>query len=315
VARGVTVTFHDAGHILGAAVAELEVRQNGSAHRLLFTGDLGRPHMPLLRDPVVVRGAETLITESTYGNRLHPPEAGVRGKLALLANETCRLRSKLIIPAFSVGRTQQLLYYLDALHRERQIPALPVYVDSPLSTRATEVHERHTECFNAETLARLRSGDSPFAFPALHFVTSVEESKSLNSRPGPMAVISASGMCEGGRILHHLRNNIEDPNNTLLFVGYQAESTLGRYLVEGHRTVRIFGEEHSVRARVAKINALSAHADRDELLTYFQAMGAPPRRAVVVHGEMPNAEALAAALRERGIPEVTIPEVGQSLTL
>jgi len=315
VAPGVAVALHDAGHILGSAVVEIEARENGAAHKLLFTGDLGRPGMPIVRDPVVVRGAETLITESTYGNRLHPPEADVRAKLAGLVNETCKLRSKLVIPAFSVGRTQQLLYYLDSLHAAGQICRLPVYVDSPLSTRATEVHERHTECFDQETLARIRRGDSPFAFPALHFTADVEESKALNARPGPMVIISASGMCEAGRILHHLSNTISDADNTVLFVGFQAESTLGRYLIEGHRTVRIFGEEHRVRARIAKINALSGHADRDELLAYFGAMGEPPRRAFVVHGEIGNAEALAAALRQRGMPDVTIPEVGQAFTL
>ncbi|HUT35215.1 MAG TPA: MBL fold metallo-hydrolase [Planctomycetota bacterium] len=314
VAEGVSITFHDAGHILGSALTDIHVQENGSTHRLLFTGDLGRPHMPILRDPVIVRGAETLITESTYGNRVHPSETDVSAKLAGVVNEVCEARSKLIIPAFSVGRTQQLLYYLDLLHGARRICPLPVYVDSPLSTRATAVHERHAECFDRETLARLRGGNSPFAFPALHFVTDVEDSKALNTTPGPMVIISASGMCEGGRIVHHLHKNIEDPSNIVLFVGYQAENTLGRYLVEGHKTVRIFGEEHNVRAQVAKINALSAHADRNELLSYYRAMQDSLRRAFVVHGEMANAEALAASMRDQGIPNVTIPEVGQTFT-
>ncbi len=315
VAPGINIAFHDAGHILGSALTELRVQENGLAHRILFTGDLGRPGMPILRDPEVVRGAETIITESTYGNRVHPPKAEVEAKLAGIVNEVAAAGSKLIIPSFSVGRTQQLLYYLDALHRARTIPRLPIYVDSPLSTRATEVHERHPECFDEETAAQLRQGNSPFDFPDLHFTAGVEESMALNTRPGPMIIISASGMCEAGRILHHLRNNIADPRNVILFVGFQAQSTLGRYLVEGHKTVRIFGEEHDVRARVAKINALSAHADREEFLAYFKAMKAPIQRAYVVHGELANSEALAAALRTLGIPDVTIPEVGQSVRL
>ncbi|MBM4036656.1 MAG: MBL fold metallo-hydrolase, partial [Planctomycetes bacterium] len=223
VAKGVTVTFHDAGHILGSAVTELAARENGSTRRIVFTGDLGRPGMPILRDPEAVAGADVLITESTYGNRVHPPHEDVQAKLAGLVNDVCRLGSKLIIPSFSVGRTQQLLFYLDQLHRKRGICRLPVFVDSPLSTRATEVHERHAECFDEETLAQIRRGDSPFDFPELHFTASVEESKALNARPGPMVIISASGMCEAGRILHHLRNNIGDPNNVVLFVGFQAE--------------------------------------------------------------------------------------------
>lgn len=315
VAQGVHITFHDAGHILGAAVTEIEAREDGAARRILFTGDLGRAGRPILRDPVVVRGAEILITESTYGNRIHHPESEVQAKLASLVNDICNRRSKLIIPAFSVGRTQQLLWHLDALRRAGTACPAPTYVDSPLSTRATEVHERHPECFNAQTLARVRAGDSPFSFPFLHFTADVEESKSLNGRPGPLIIISASGMCEGGRILHHLSNNIGDPQNVVLFVGYQSENTLGRYLIEGHKAVRIFGEEHVVRAQVAKINALSAHADRNELLAYFEAMGPGLRRSFVVHGEMVNAEALAAAMRQAGMRDVAIPEPGQTVTL
>ncbi len=315
VTPGITIAYHDAGHILGSALTEIRVQENDSVQRILFTGDLGRPGMPILRDPEIVKGTETVITESTYGNRVHPPKKEVEAKLAGIVNEVVAAGSKLIIPAFSVGRTQQLLYYLDSLHRERAIPRLPVYVDSPLSTRATAVHERHAECFDEETLAQLRRGDSPFDFTDLHFTAGVEESMALNARPGPMIIISASGMCEGGRILHHLRNNIGDPRNVVLFVGFQAENTLGRYLVEGHKTVRIFGEEHAVRARVAKINALSAHADREEFLAYFRAMQTPLERAYVVHGELTNSEALAAALRDFGIPEVTIPQVGQSVRL
>lgn len=315
VAEGVTIKFHDAGHILGSALTEIHARENGRLCRILFTGDLGRPNMPILRDPVVVHDVETLITESTYGNRLHPPMADVKAKLAGLVNEVCKVGSKLIIPSFSVGRTQQLLYFLDELYTEKAIRPIPVYVDSPLSTRATEVHERHPECFDEAALEKLQRHSSPFSFPGLRFTASVEESKALNTTPGPMVIISASGMCEAGRILHHLRNNIENSDNVILFVGFQAENTLGRNLVEGHLRVNIFGEEHPVRARVAKINALSGHADRNEMLAYFTAMRAPLQRCFVVHGEMANSEALAAAMRDLKMPDVVIPSPGERFTL
>jgi len=315
VAEGVRITYHDAGHILGAAVTEIHVQENGSAHRILFTGDLGRKDMPILKDPVVVHGTETLITESTYGNRLHPPKKDVTARLRSLVNEVCERRAKLIIPSFSVGRTQQLVYFLDELHNEGQIPELPVYVDSPLSTRATRVYQSHPECYDKEALDRLQRGDSPFSFARLRYITDVEDSKALNHQAGPMVIISASGMCEGGRILHHLKNNIEDPRNIVLFVGYQAEHTLGRYLIEGRRPVRIFGEEYRVEARIDEINALSAHADRNELLDYFRAMDAPIERAFVVHGELPENEALADALRQMGTRQVEIPQPGQKVTL
>jgi metallo-beta-lactamase family protein len=315
IGGGFSITFHDAGHILGSAITKIHVQENGSTQRILFTGDLGRNDMPILRDPVVVSGAETLITESTYGNRRHPPKKDVSTKLRDLVNEICEHRAKLVIPSFSVGRTQQLVYFLNELYHEKEICELPIYVDSPLSTRATRVHERHPECFDREAIEHLIRGDAPFSFPRLRYITDVEDSKALNGQPGPMVIISASGMCEGGRILHHLKNNITNRRNIVLFVGYQAEHTLGRYLIERHDTVRIYGEEYRVRARIEKINALSAHADKKELLDYFRAMDALPRRAFVVHGEPEPAEALAAGLRDLGVPDVEVPERGQEVTL
>jgi metallo-beta-lactamase family protein len=312
---GFTITFRDAGHILGAATTEIRVDENGSPRQVFFTGDLGRNELPILRDPVVVHDAEILITESTYGNRLHPPKEEVGAKLSRLVNEICERGSKLIVPSFSVGRTQQILYVLEDLRRKQQIRTLPVYVDSPLSTHATEVYERHTECFDGEMLQRIRAGDSPFHFPGLTFITEVEDSKALNRKPGPMIIISASGMCEGGRILHHLKNNIGDSKNVILFVGFQAENTLGRRIIEGEQPVRIFGEDYRVAARVEKINALSGHPDRNELLAYYRAMAAPIQRAFVVHGEADQSEALAAAMRDMGIQGVEVPHVGEEVRL
>ncbi len=315
ITYGLTVTPHDAGHILGSALIEILVRENGKAHRILFTGDLGRKGMPILRDPVVVHDTEILITESTYGNRVHPPKKDVSARLRNLVNDICSRKSKLVIPAFSVGRTQQLVYFLDELYNDNEIPEIPVYVDSPLSTRATAVHEKHAECYDKEALERLHSGASPFSFGRLTFITEAEKSKELNNRPGPMVIISASGMCEGGRILHHIKNNVRNSNNIILFVGYQAQSTLGRYLIEGRSPIRIFGDEYPVAARVEKINALSAHADRNELMGYFREMNTRIDHAFVVHGEMEQAQALAAELKSFGVPNVLIPEKGQEVAI
>ena len=312
---GFGLTFHDAGHILGSAVSQIHVDENGSTHRILFTGDLGRNGMPILRDPVVVEGSDTLITESTYGNRTHPPKKDVSAKLRGLVNEICESRAKLIIPSFSVGRTQQLVYFLDELHNDGEICELPVYVDSPLSTRATGVYERHPECYDREALERLHKGETPFSFSRLKYITDVEDSKALNGRPGPMVIISASGMCEGGRILHHLKNNFGDSRNIILFVGFQAENTLGRRLIERREPIRIFGDEYTVRARIEKINALSAHADRNELLAYHKAIMPSLQRAFVIHGEEEYSNALADGMRELGIPDVTVPHRGQEFSI
>lgn len=312
---GLTVRFHDAGHILGSSLISLQWRYQGSPRRLLFTGDLGRPNMPILRDPEVVRDVDVLITESTYGEREHPPMADVTGRLKGFVEDIVAQRSKLLIPSFSVGRTQQVLYYLHRLYREGRICPVPVYVDSPLSVRATEVHRRHPECFDTETLAELLEGDDPFSFRCVRFITEVEDSKKLNDEPGPAIIISASGMCEGGRILHHLKHHIGDPRTLILFVGFQAVHTLGRRLVERQNPVRIFGEEYSLEARVHTLNALSGHADRAEMLAYIRAMGRPPKQAFVVHGEPPAAGRIAEELRNLGVSEIRIPAPGETFPL
>ncbi len=315
VGGGFSFTYHDAGHILGSALTELGVHENGTTHRILFTGDLGRADMPILRDPELVEGCDTLITESTYGNKLHPPKRDVQAKLRELVNEVCDHKAKLVIPSFSVGRTQQLVYFLDELHNDGEIPDVPVYVDSPLSTRATEVHRRHPECFDAEALERLHAGETPFAFHRLRYVTDVEDSKKLNRAHGPMVIISASGMCEGGRIVHHLKHAVGGRRNIVLFVGFQAEHTLGRRLIERRRPIRIFGDEVEVRCRIESIRALSAHADRNELLAYHRQLLGPLERAFVVHGEEEKSLALADGMRELGIPNVLVPHPGQEVVI
>ena len=313
IGPGVRVAFHDAGHILGSAQVTIDAGGNGDARRLLFTGDLGRRGIPILRDPVVVEGVDWLITESTYGNRLHPPKADVQGRLKGFVDDIIGQKAKLIIPAFSVGRTQTIVYYLREIYEAGRIRDVPVYVDSPLSTKATEVFSRHPECFDYEALRVMLEGDQPFQFRGLKYITDVEDSKALNGADGPMVVISASGMCEGGRILHHLKNNIEDPRTIVLIVGYQAEHTLGRRIVERTTPLNIFGEPHPLRARVHTINALSAHADRAELLAHLTAMGLPRmERVFCVHGEQEQTAALAAALEEAGAKDVKVPTRGET---
>lgn len=315
VVPGLEITFHDAGHILGSAVTTIDFKGKSGASRLLFTGDLGRKDMPILKDPVVAHDVDYLITESTYGNRLHPAREDVRRALKALIWKVMERRSKLVIPSFSVGRTQQLVYFLRELYEEGEIPVLPVYVDSPLSSRATEVYEKHRECYDQEALRVIREGDEPFTFRGLTYITEVDDSKALNDAEGPMVIISASGMCEGGRILHHLKNSIEDSRNVILFVGYQAENTLGRRIAQHQEPIRIFGDEYKLRAEVHSIEALSAHADRNELLDYFREMGPKVRHAFVVHGEMEEATSFSEALRQLGARNVTIPERGQSVGL
>jgi len=308
VSDGVTLTFRDAGHILGSAFVQLDVRENGSAKRVFFTGDVGRKGMPILADPDPPHDVDVLITESTYGNRLHPPHEDVKAELADLCRQIIDREARLVIPSFSVGRTQQVVYFLNELRESGDLPELPVFVDSPLSTRATAVHQRHPECYDQETRELLQHGDRPFQFPGLTYVTDVEESKALNRQRGPMVIISASGMCEGGRILHHLKNTIEDDRNVVLIVGYQAQHTLGRRLVDGVSPVRIFGDEFDVRAQVRVINALSAHADHDELLDVFQEMGPHVDSAFVVHGEEEACTQFAADLQKAGAKRVVVPE-------
>ncbi len=315
VVPGMEIIFHDAGHILGSAVTAIDFKEKRKKGRVLFTGDLGRKHMPILKDPVVVHDVDYLITESTYGNRLHPGRENVKGALKQLILEVAARWSKLLIPAFSVGRTQQVVYFLRELYESGEIPHIPVYVDSPLSSQATEVYEKHKECFDAETLRLVSEGEEPFTFRGLTYISDVEDSKALNDARGPLIIISASGMCEGGRILHHLAHSVEDERNVVLFLGYQAENTLGRRIAEGQVPIRIFGDEYRLKAKVYSMDALSAHADRNELLEYFKQMGPRVTRAYVIHGEPEQSAPFAEALRQLGAKNVVVPERGATIEL
>ena len=308
VVPGVTATFYDAGHILGSAIVVLDLQEQGVKKILIFTGDLGRNNLPILRDPEIPPEADALIIESTYGDREHDPVERVEEKLALLINRVFARKGKLIIPAFAVGRTQELVYAISRLLRSNRIPGCSVYVDSPLAVNVTEIFRRHPETYDAEIQKVLHDTGDPFGFQLLEYVRTVEESKRLNEKEGPFLVISASGMAEAGRILHHLRNGIGDPRNVVLIVGYQAENTLGRRLVENAPEVRIFGEVVERRAEVVVMNEFSAHADKNELMTWVQGMNRKPAKAFVVHGDESQSLPFAERLKlDAGIPEVHVP--------
>ena len=313
---GIKLTFRDAGHILGSATVTLEIAEGQEEKKvttLAFTGDLGRKGAAVVRDPDIISRADVLITESTYGGRNHGPLSEAKEKLARIVRETAHRGGLLIIPAFAVGRTQDVVYHLHELMEAKQIPSMPVYVDSPLATNVTEIFRQHPECYDEETekLLLQDGGKDPFGFDMLKYTRSTEESKALNNLGKPAIIISASGMCEGGRVLHHLRRNIGETKTTVLFVGYQAENTLGRKLLQGDRTVRIYGEEYEVRARMEEIDGYSAHADESELLDFIAALPKKPKLVFVVHGEPDATKAMAAGLSRLGIGNVVIPARGE----
>ncbi len=313
IARGVTLTLLDAGHMLGSAIVVLDIEDEETRRdvRVVFSGDLGRADIPIIRDPETVESADVLIMESTYGNRLHPAYPDATKELERVVDEAHQRGGKIIMPAFAVGRTQQLVYTLHQLADAGDIPRLPVYVDSPLAIDVTGVFRSHPECYDDETREFIMQADGgqrdPFHFSDLTYTRRVEESKKLNFLREPAIIISASGMAESGRILHHLKNNIEDPKNTVLITGWQAENTLGRKLVDGVPVVRIFGEEYHNNAHTEVINGFSGHADRDELLDWVGAMKRKPQRVFLVHGEEAAATALADDLRQRFTLRADVP--------
>lgn len=310
--NGVSLVFHNAGHILGSALVQLDVRQrSGQARRLLFSGDLGQPDQPILRDYDYPQGADVLLIESTYADRDHPSADDVTGRLKAFIDDVHQQKSKLVIPAFSVGRTQAILYYLNRLVEEGRTPPTPVYVDSPLSLKATQVYEKHRECYDEEASDLLRKGDDPMKFPGLRFVETPDQSKALNDLPGPMVIIAASGMCEGGRVLHHLQRTVGDPRNIILIVGFQAENTLGRRIVDRISPLRILGDEFELRARVHTINALSAHADRTALMRWFDGVKGKLSRVFAVHGEADKVNAMTELVKQHGVANVVAPVPGQ----
>jgi metallo-beta-lactamase family protein len=320
IAPGITLTLCDAGHILGSAFVVLDIEDagNGKPRRLVFSGDIGRRGRPILKDPEILDRADILLIESTYGNRIHEKTEESMLKLKTVVNNTIERGGKVVVPSFAVGRTQELVYGLHQLIHEKQIPdSLPVYVDSPLAVDATAIYRLHPEAYDEQT-ERFMLEDAnkdPFGFDMMRYTRGVEQSKELNNLKGPAVIISASGMAENGRILHHLIHTIEDPRNTILFVGWQAPDTLGRKIVEKHPVVKIFGEEYKLRAQVAKLNGLSAHADKNEMLEWLSHFKQRPAHTFVVHGEEEVSLAFARTLEEHGFSGVEVPSLGQRVSV
>jgi metallo-beta-lactamase family protein len=306
---------YDAGHILGSSSLVLHYQNNGNRMRLGFSGDVGRPNLPITRPPETLPPVDYLILESTYGGKFHKSVSHVINKLLDVVCRTCARGGRIIVPAFAVGRTQQLVLLLHQLTNEHRIPNIPIFVDSPLAVNVTEVFRKHPECFNDDTRAYLNNGEDPFGFSRLQYIREASESKKLNDLRGPFMVISASGMCEQGRILHHLRNNLADPRNTVLITGFQAQDTLGRKLIEKWPEVRVFGEPVAVRAEISSLDELSGHADHGELLAWMKPLASQLKRVFLVHGEPAQSQALASAIRQQYGVEVTVPSPGESFRL
>jgi len=313
---GVKVEFWDAGHILGSALTTFEFRDGARTFRLGMSGDLGRPNKPILKDPEVHPGVDALVLESTYGDRLHASDAETEAALIEVLRRTIERGGRVLVPSFAVGRAQELVATIHALMEQNKVPSVPIFVDSPLARQATEVFKRHPECFDEETQRMFteRHG-APFGFERVRYVASADESRQLNDRRDPCIIIAASGMCEGGRILHHLAHGLGDPKNAVLFVGFQAEGTLGRKIRDGAQMVSLFGDPVRRRAEVVALDGFSAHADQAELIGWVARLKPAPKQIFLVHGEFEPAGVLGEKLAERIGADVHIPAKGEKWDL
>ncbi|HOJ76822.1 MAG TPA: MBL fold metallo-hydrolase [Bacillota bacterium] len=312
---GIKVNFLDAGHILGSALIEIWVTEDGATTKLVFSGDLGQKNQPIIRDPSYVRDADYIIIESTYGNRLHEEHHNKVDLLKKIILDTISAGGNLIIPSFAIGRTQDLLYHIKNLLLAGQLPRIPVYIDSPMAVSVTEIYHDHPGYYDDETLAMLRSGENPFEFSDLHFVKTAEDSKQLNQIAKGAIIISPSGMCEAGRILHHLKHNLWRSDSHILFVGYQAEGTLGRRLLEGAKVVKIMGEEVNVQAIIHSIDGFSAHADQNGLIDWLSGFEQRVKGIFIVHGERQSQQEFATLIRRKFGVDPVIPKLGESFVL
>jgi len=313
---GVVARFMEAGHILGSAAISLQIEENGKKTHFWFSGDIGRFKLPILRDPILPENVDYLLMESTYGDKPHEDPAHAFNEFEEVVARTIKRGGKVIIPAFAVGRTQELVYNLNIMMFEHDVPPVPVYVDSPLAVNASDIFRNHPECYDKEAREFVAEARHPaLDFKMLTYVRSVEESKALNIRKDPMIIISASGMAETGRILHHLRNNVEDPKNTVCIVSWQAPYTLGRRLADREKRIKIFGEPHTVRAEIATIGGLSGHAGQDLLVRYATGVKNTVKKVFLVHGEEKPAMALTEKLKEHGMHDVYYPELHSSAVI
>jgi metallo-beta-lactamase family protein len=313
--KNVSAVFHDAGHILGSAIIELLVSDNGRPRRLIFTGDLGQMNKPIVRDPETFTQADYIVMESTYGNRDHENGGTVEDQLERVVLDTVKAGGCMVIPIFAIERAQELQYHLSRLLSADRIPQIPVFLDSPMAADVNEVFRDHRDCYDAEALQMLASGQSMLKFPMLKVVRSQEESMAINDIKGPFIVMSTSGMCTAGRIKHHLVHHIDRPEDTILFVGYQARGTLGRQILDGNKEVRIHGRSRLVRARIAQIQGISGHADRAGLMKWLSCFQSPPRKLLVTHGEEEVSISFAKLVRETLGWNVIVPEYQQTVEL
>ena len=307
---GVRASFHEAGHVLGSSMIKVMVSQEGDHRAIVFSGDVGRWDRPILQDPSVFSEIDYVLVESTYGDRVHENSPDISDSLAEIVNSTWKAGGNIIVPSFALERSQEVLYHLNELLLEDRIPHLMVFLDSPMAISITEVFKRHSELFDQEMSNLVRNNRSPFDFPNLKMVQTADESKAINHISGTVMVIAGSGMCTGGRIKHHLVTNISRRESAILFVGYQAIGTPGRQIVDGAKKVRILGQYHPVRARIAQIHGFSSHADRNELFRWLSELKKNPRRVFVVHGESEATQKFGAFLREKTAWDISVPEYG-----
>lgn len=317
VGNGVTAYFRDNGHIIGSGSVTLHVQSGGSVTKIGFTGDIGRANRPILKDPKHMENVDYLISESTYGGRLHETFPDDKEYFLKVIVDTCiERKGKLIIPAFSIGRTQELVFMMDQLQKEGRLPRIPVYVDSPLSTNATEIYRKHTECFDEFITNYLLTDPNPFGWNDLKYITDVEDSKALNFKPEPCVIISASGMAEAGRIVHHIKNNMEDSRNTILIVGYCAEQSLGWKIRKGISPIRLYGENRTLRAKVEIMDSFSAHGDHNELLAFMDNLDRQQlNKLFLVHGDFEAQLALKKGLEKNGFRFISLPQMGEEKIL
>jgi metallo-beta-lactamase family protein len=316
ISPGISLTFYDAGHILGSAITYLTIKEEGRIIDFAFSGDIGRPNLPILRDPEKIPNVDFFICESTYGGRFHDDFNMTEQKMTDVLLKAVARKAKIIVPSFSVGRTQELVVVLNKIFEKGNVPKFPIFVDSPLSVNATAIFRLHPECFDFETSQFLLKKHDPFGFDNLTYITDVEDSKRLNDLEGPCMIISSSGMAEAGRILHHLANNVQNPNNIVLIVGYSAEHTLGRRIVEREPEVKIFGEEYKLNAEVIVFNSLSAHADSDELIDYCSNFDKSKMQNIfLVHGDIDQQEKFKKRLETINFLNITIPSRSEEFIL
>ncbi|MBN2020202.1 MAG: MBL fold metallo-hydrolase [Sedimentisphaerales bacterium] len=315
IADGVTVTLFNAGHVLGSSMVNIEVGQNGRKRSVLFSGDIGRPNRPIVRDPSVPEKTDYVVIESTYGDRTHCEICDIKKQMADVINSTHEKGGNIVVPSFALERAQEILFYLSELLQENVIPHIVVFLDSPMAARITEIFKKHPELYDREMREVVAQHRSPFDFPGLKMTSTSEESKAINHISGTVMIIAGSGMCTGGRIKHHLVNNISRKESTIMFVGYQAAGTLGRIIVDGAKQVRILGQKYKIRAKIAQINGFSAHADKNEMLGWLMKFKTPPRQIFLVHGEPESERAFGSFLRDKTGWKIAVPEYNEQVVL